>query len=418
MTQDSAPPPDSMPGAFLDARGAAELLGVRRETLYAYVSRGLVRSEAVPGTRHRRYHRGDLEKLARRQRGRRGDGETALSGNALYFGEPVLETALTRIEDGRLYYRGHEAVELARSWRFEEVAAELWSAGGRERAETLFAVERTDADRLPGTIQDLVNTLGDLNPVDTAQIVFPRLAVDDLAAWDTRPEAMLKTGARVLRWLTLLAAGSERWHGSTVETLAQGWRQDSPEARELLSAALILSLDHELNVSAFTARCVASAGSTLYAAVAAALGALQGTRHGGHSRRVEALLRESGDPAGVRRTIADRLRRGEAIPGFGQVLYPHGDPRAIELLRRVEEGWPDSRAAAEGRALREAGWELLGEHPTLDVGLVVTAHVLDLPADAPLTLFALGRSAGWIAQALEQSAEGRLIRPRARYVGP
>lgn len=110
--------------------------------------------------------------------------------------------------------------------------------------------------------------------------------------------------------------------------------------------------------------------------------------------------------------------RGESIPGFGQPLYPQGDPRARDLLRRVEEGWPDSAATAEGRALVRSGRALLDQHPTLDVGLVITARALALPDDAALTLFALGRSAGWIAHAIEQYAQDRLIRPRARYVGP
>lgn len=406
------------PGPYLDARQAAELLGVRRETLYAYVSRGLVRSQEVPGSRRRRYHREDLERLRRRKEVRR-TGEPDLD-EALFFGQPLLESAITLIENGRLYYRGHDALGLADRWSFEEVAAEMWQLGeddsvGRIEAAELFAHDDTVA--LPSRAGELLAHLGDLAPLERAQVLLPRLAVDDVAAWAPRPDAVLRTGARLIRWLTLIAADGP-WQGDVVTTLARGWHCDDEPARRLLSAALVLCLDHELNVSAFTARCVASAGSPLHAVVAAALGALQGRRHGGHTRRVEALLREAGGARNIERTIADRLRRGETIPGFGQPLYPDGDPRAEDLLRRVESGWPDSGAAAEGRALVRAGATLLDRHPTLDVGLVITSRALALPEDAGLTLFALGRSAGWIAHAIEQYAQNRLIRPRARYVGP
>ena len=406
------------PGPYLDADQAAELLGVRRETLYAYVSRGLVRSQEVAGSRRRRYHREDIERLRRRKEVRR-TGESDLD-EALFFGQPLLESAITLIDGGRLYYRGRDALELAEHWSFEEVAVDMWRGDGAETPDRSRAVElfgAATATDLPPAARQLLGLLGDLAPVERAQVLLPRLAVDDVAGWDPRPEAVARTGARLLRWLARVAAEGP-WQGGVVATLAKGWGCDTAPARRLLSAALILCLDHELNVSAFTARCVASAGSPLHAVVAAALGALQGRLHGGHTRRVEALLREAGGAAGIERTLADRLRRGESIPGFGQPLYPQGDPRARALLRRVEEGWPDSAATAEGRALVRSGRALLDQHPTLDVGLVITARALALPDDAALTLFALGRSAGWIAHAIEQYAQDRLIRPRARYVGP
>jgi citrate synthase len=193
-------------------------------------------------------------------------------------------------------------------------------------------------------------------------------------------------------------------------------------AEGLLEAALILSVDHELNVSSFTARCVASAGSTPYAAVGAGLAAIQGIHHGGHSERMEALLAEAGAARGdpnveVPATIAGRLRRGEPVPGFGHPLYPGGDPRCRELFRRIAADFPGTEAAAFADALATAGRDLLGEHPNVDAGLAVTARALGLPRGSALVIFALGRTVGWIGHAVEQYREGRLIRPRARYVG-
>jgi citrate synthase len=115
--------------------------------------------------------------------------------------------------------------------------------------------------------------------------------------------------------------------------------------------------------------------------------------------------------------VANWLRRGETLPGFGHPLYPAGDPRAALLLRLAE----DAGNAAERqriRALSKAVNELLHDYPNLDFGLTALARAFNLPDHAPLVLFALGRTVGWIAHALEQYATGRLIRPRARYIGP
>ncbi|MDP8950673.1 MAG: citrate synthase, partial [Actinomycetota bacterium] len=201
------------------------------------------------------------------------------------------------------------------------------------------------------------------------------------------------------------------------EVLARGWAPGEPDAAALIGAALILCADHELNVSAFTARCVASSGATPYAAVTAGLAALGGTRHGGQTELVEALLREVGDGAAARSVLASRLRRGEPIPGFGHSLYPEGDPRGRELLRLAAGARPHSSDVVLSRAVSEAARELIGELPNLDLGLVTLARVLGLPPGAPLAIFALGRTIGWIGHAIEQYEDGSLIRPRARYTG-
>jgi citrate synthase len=181
--------------------------------------------------------------------------------------------------------------------------------------------------------------------------------------------------------------------------------------------ALIACADHELNVSAFAVRVVASTRSSPYDAVTAGLAALRGPLHGGHTARVEALLDEAGSPERLGRTVRERVRRGKPVPGFGHPLYPDGDPRATLLFSAIAEAWPRSRDAAFARAAREAGRTLGGE-PTLDFGLVLLRRALRLPAGCALVLFALGRTAGWIAHAREQYAAGSLIRPRAVYRGP
>lgn len=399
----------------LDATEAARLLGVRRETLYAYVSRGLLRSVDSGDGRSRRYRRSEVEGLVEKRELRRQPSK-ALEG-ALHFGAPVLESSLTLIEDGRLFYRGREARELCGQFRLEEIASWLWLSDFAG-PEDLFAAEPQPA---PAPLLELAGGRFQRPwSLETLQTALPIFGAADPAAWTTdRPREVARAGARLLGRMARLAA-ADTWRGDVASSLLAGWSDGSEDidARRLIDATLILCADHELNVSAFTARCVASAGSPIASVVAAGLAALQGPKHGGHTRRMGALLREAGRPEELFDVMADRLRRGDPVPGYGQPLYPHGDPRYLEIverLRRMRGAREDVAAWAD--AIEEAGQSLLGKQPTVDAGLVLIARALALPADTALCLFALGRTVGWIGHALEQYAAGRLIRPRARYTG-
>ncbi|HEY0739423.1 MAG TPA: citrate synthase family protein [Herpetosiphonaceae bacterium] len=398
---------------YLTARQAAEELEISLATLYAYVSRGLIRSEATGGdTRTRRYWAEDVQKLKERKEQQRNPGKVA--EGALHWGAPVMESALTLIANGRLFYRGHDAVQLATTHTVEQVAALLWTGELPADASGLFA---TTGEALSAQGAAMLQLLAHVPTVEAFQVLLPLAAADDLAAYDLRPTAVIQTGGRILRLLTAIASAERSMSEGIVQALQRRWRPNDPHALALLDAALILSADHELNVSAFTARCVASAGSTPYAVVIAGLSALQGVKHGGHSARVEALLREAGTPAGVRLALAQRLKRGEQIPGFGHQLYPNGDPRGAALLQLISAAYPDSPAVALSQAMVEQMQRLIGEHPTIDFGLATLSAALELPPGSPLTLFALGRTIGWIGHAIEQYQLDRIIRPRARYIG-
>jgi citrate synthase len=393
----------------MSAQEAADALGVSVSTLYAYVSRGLVRSEAEGRSRARRYRREDVDALLTRKEQRKEPEKVAET--ALNWGAPVLESSLSLIRDGRLYYRGREAVGLARAWTFERLAAFLWTG------DSEAAVFETPTPALSPRAGAVLALVADWPLVERFEVMLPVWAAEDWAAFDTRPAAVAQTGARLVAHLATMASGAEAPTGSVAASLAAAWAPDHPKAAAALDAALILAADHELNVSAFTARCVASAGSTPYAVVTAGLAALRGPKHGGHCDRVEALFAEAGSPRMAAATLAGRLRRGEAVPGFGQPLYPQGDPRGAALLAIAAEVAPGSPAVALATALSEAAEALLHERPTIDFGLVALARALGLPPGAPIALFALGRSVGWIAHAIEQYQTDRLIRPRARYVG-
>jgi citrate synthase len=202
-------------------------------------------------------------------------------------------------------------------------------------------------------------------------------------------------------------------------------RRPSRPALAAIDAALVLCADHELNASTFAARVAASTGASLYAVVTAALATLSGPRHGSASERVEAMLREieseARGGAGVEAAVASRLARGETVVEYGHPLYPAGDPRYV-ALRALCETVATTKAAREALArvdaLNDVARRLGYGEPTLDVGLVTLRIALGLPAGAASAIFAAGRTAGWIAHALEQTASGHLLRPRARYVGP
>ena len=180
---------------------------------------------------------------------------------------------------------------------------------------------------------------------------------------------------------------------------------------------MILCADHELNVSTFTCRTVASSGASLYAVVTAGLSALQGPRHGGSTGRLEALWDEAA-ANGIGDTIASRLRRGDAIEGFGHVVYRGVDPRAKILMELLEEAVPDALELRTARELIEEVGKRTGLSHNVDLALVALRRALGLETGAALLLFCLGRTIGWIAHAIEQYQTGRLIRPRAKYTGP
>jgi citrate synthase len=390
----------------MPAADAAALLGVTRATLYAYVSRGYVRSQSVPGTsRERRYSRDDLERLRRRTEERRHP--EAAAAHALQWGVPVLESAITLIDGQRLFYRGHDVLALARDRSIEEVASLIWTG----RFDTPLRTAAGTAIRMP---------TGERLPYPArAQRGLAVASAHDPAAFDLRPERVAACGWRILQFMTTAAVhrGEAPRAGLTIDQrLARGWHVGARGA-DVLRGALILCADHELNVSSFTARCVASAGSDPYAVVIAGLAALAGPRHGGAGARVAAMLDSVRRARDVRAALAARFRRGEGADGFGHPLYRGGDPRAAAIMSMLRERYPRSAELKFVLGVERAVLTLMREKPNLDFALAAAARVLELPGEAPLVLFGIGRTIGWIGHAIEQYATDQLIRPRAKYVG-
>jgi citrate synthase len=390
---------------YLSATQAAEYLGVTPATLYSYVSRGLLRSEpTATNTRSRRYLASDVYALRQRKEQRRNPATVAAT--VLDFGEPVLNSGITLILGGQLYYRGYNACVLAREHTFESVANLLWTS-------ELVAPPPTPP--LPAAWLALLNHVpAQTTPLAALQSLLPLVQTFDPSAHDVSPQAVIRLGQSIIQLLIAIIGGNPR-KPTVVEGLQSAWQPALPDAAALLNAMLVLTADHELNISSFTARCVASTGAPPHAALVAALAALQGPRHGGQTLRCEAFLREvawDGPQA-----VTNRLRRGDSLPGFGHLLYPDGDPRGHYITEAALAAAPDSSAASVVRTTRDTVFAQVGLEPSLDFGLVAAGRILGLPSGAPLLLFALGRIAGWIGHIIEQYQADHLIRPRARYTG-
>jgi citrate synthase len=390
--------------SWISAADASALLGVSRPTLYAYVSRGFVRSQATPGpSRERRYSRDDVDRLQRRTEERRNPDKAV--AHALQWGMPVLESAITLIDGRRVYYRGHDALALARTKSLAEVASLIWT--GRFDATSPIPV-----DAAPRADDDVPFAA-------RAQSLLASASAHDAAAFDLRPASVAACGWRILHLLTAAvsrrSAAAERML-TIDQRLARAWRVHA-RGTDLLRSALILCADHELNVSSFTARCVASAGADPYAVVVAGLSALAGPKHGGSGARVEAMLRSVRNERDLRAALAARLRRGERLDGFGHPLYTAGDPRAAMLMDMLRERYSASAELRFIVTFEAAAAALIREKPNIDFALAALARVLRLPAGSPLVVFAIGRTIGWIGHAIEQYATDHLIRPRAKYVG-
>jgi citrate synthase len=383
---------------LLTARQTADRLGIKLDTLYAYVSRGRLRSVMVAGTRERRYRSEEVEALVDARSGTRSPHSS--DPEALM---PVIGSSICLIQNGRFYYRGQDAVRLSDGATLEEIARLLWlDEAGSELGDPSVPSRSGNVASISGLIE-------------RCQTRLIALGDEDLSALDLTRARVARTGWRILRELTACVAPNLLAPEPIHHRLAAAWRL-SEAGGDLLRRCLVLVADHELNPSTFVARCVASTGATPYAVVAAALSALSGRFHGGETARAEGLvheLLEGDDPMAV---MAGRLARGERLPGFGQPLYPEGDPRATAILAALAQIAPEASALAERAA--ETGWRLIGRHANVDFALAATAVGLGLPRDGALGLFIIGRTVGWIAHAIEQYESGVLIRPRARYLGP
>lgn len=402
---------------FLTAAEAAATLGISLPTLYSYVSRGMLRSVTEANGNRRRYAADEVRRLARRK----ADGKRAgkVAQKVLDWGVPVLESRITLIAEGRLLYRGHDAIALARTASLEQAASLLWECDGA-------CFEATpDAPIAQAEWRAWIKQTKARAPHERALAILPLAAAQAPRLFASDKPTQLDTAVTLLRVLAAALIASTPTREPLHRQLATAWGVRHSRWLSLLRAALVVCADHELNASTFTVRCIASTGMHLFGAVTGGLAALAGPRHCGETMLVTAMFHEATQAGDVDRYLAGRLARGDAqqrtiLPGFGHLLYPSGDPRAALLLEMLAERATtraERHALAGIDAIARAAGASTGLAPTVDFALSALERVLGLPAGAAFSLFALGRAVGWIAHAMEQFEDGRLIRPRARYIG-
>jgi citrate synthase len=389
---------------YLSAREASAELAISPATLYAYVSRGLIRSEPSQDSRSHRYRAEDIRSLKER----RTPSPEPRGLRSFDADLPVMDSAIATITEDGPIYRGVNAVDLAETDTLEHAATLLWDVTG---------VDPFASDNCPlvsGEMRSVTDALCDAAPIDRTIAVLALAASADPRAFTRAADGRAMVGGRILRLMvaTMLngASSAQPLHLQ----VARAWAPDNRHAADLIRRALVLLAEHELNASAFTVRCAASTGLNLYDAMIAGLVALKGPKHGGAGVLAAQLVRTLVD-RDVAPIIRERVALGERFAGFGHGVYQHGDPRAHALLQAL------ARSGAADKLVKEVPEriaEATGEFVNIDYALAVLVHTLGLPSGHELLLFAMARTVGWIAHACEQLRHGGLIRPRARYIGP
>ncbi len=399
---------------FLTAAEAAQRLGVKPATLYAYVSRGVLsRGKAADG-RGSLFDSGEIERLARRGRPRRPAGAADIT----------VESAITEITADRLRYRGLDALGLAASRTFEDVAELLWTGEFPPASAPRVPWRATPAALTAGRAAQSALPSGTL-PLERLQVIVPAMAATDPLRLQLDQPAVLAAARSIIAGMVdcLPPVAGARSSADPDEPVAERlWprlcaRRPSPALMRAFSAALVLLADHELAASTFAARVAASVRADPYAVVGTGLGAMSGALHGGASLAAEALLAAAGGPQDVPQVVGELLRRGEKVPGFGHPVYRNGDPRAVMLLGLVRRAAPKSGQLAVAEAvIAEVRRKSLPAW-NVDLAMATLARVAGMIRGSGEAIFAVARTAGWIAHALEAYTGPGPLRPRAVYTG-
>jgi citrate synthase len=377
---------------YLTTAEVADRLKVKPETIYAYVSRGLLTSRRARGRRGSLFAEADVERLASRSVDHPGAIER-------------IESKLTLLTDDELYYRGHPVRALATTQTVESVARLLWSdAPGPGALVEPFPAgrERVELARAAMAVAPAGARL-----TDKLRIAVAVLGAGDPLRFDLAPHSVEVAASRLLGVLVTALPGPAG-KGSFGGRLWPKLSTKRPARPELLDAAVILLADHGLAVSTVAARVAASARANLYAVVSAGLGALDGHLHGAATTLAyEFLGRALEDPV---QALSDQLRSGEPVPGFGHKLYQNRDPRAEVLLELLG----DTPVVETVQTLTAQ----LPGFPNSDLAVAAMMHAHNFRPDAGEALFALARIIGWTAHALEEYAQPALrFRPEGIYTG-
>lgn len=390
---------------WLTTEEAAARLGVKRETLYAYVSRGLVHREMHLDGRSSCFDPVEIDRLRDRAR-RTASGELST----------IIATRITRLSDDGHTYRGRSAIEMAASgMTFEAVADHLW---------------QDDAPwPEPGTFVGGTPEPGAVPPLDRFRIAVARASAADKLRADLDHHAVAATGRRVVHVMVdaLPPLGDHPEGDDHPEGAALAdrlWSRLSPVGsnavrRDVLNAALVLLADHGLAASTFAVRVAASVRCDPYSAVSTGLGVVAGQLHGAASGGAHRLFDRAVALGSEHEAIAELLDTGVRIPGCGHKVYADGDPRDTALHGAIAAAWNGDERVAVVEAVRAAATERSGRFTNIDMAVGALTWLIDADPGAGEAIFAVARTAGWLAHAMEEATEQPLrFRAEARYLSP
>lgn len=387
---------------LLSTAGAAEFLGVKPTTIYTYVSRGKLQPVNKAGETGSWFRRSDLSLLTRR-------------GRHLRTGSTMEETSISLIRNGTYWYRGVAPSALLGTNTFEQVAEFLWT--GRSPAEPSWDVS--------GHTTSTSSTLGSLVadtalPLDRLRVAVSTMAAQDRLRYGTHTAGVMRSAQVILTQLVLALPlqQADRPEGRLAERLWVRLTPASlaPAAVSALEGALILMADHGLAPSTRAARMAASFRADVYGVIEAGLSILAGAWHGGRALSAEKMLDDIAEAGQAEGVVGALLRSGD-IPCLGMPRYQDGDPRyrhLMTLLRDVDAGHPiiDYVDQIEAIVFRTGL-----PHPSVEIALAALSRMFGCVDGASEAIFAIGRSAGWVAHALEMYSLPLELPPSGSYVG-
>ncbi len=411
---------------YLTRAEVLEILGIKPQTLYAYVSRGLIHSFPHPDGRSSFYSKEDVERIRLKSTARAGFG--AVAASAMRWGEPIITTTITQITEAGPRYRNRLAVDLVRAHAsFETVADFLWEGNWIDTAQGWI---------VPGTPDEVVAQLSMTTKLGSHPHLVQRLvlAVGLLGAHHGSMRLRTQSGMTevlLARQAIRAMVGVFGFLGPqqrfvalrSGEPVALGLArvlsiEPTAAAVRALNAVLVLDVDHELTSSTFVARIAASSGVDLHACIGAALNTHHSTLTGSRADSVEELLEPGMNSLTMINRIRSVLASAQRVPGFNHPLYPKGDPRAAMLIEMARDVGRSRRSVRTLLETVELAQSEFGLYPSFELGSVLLCRALGLPAHTSSGLRSLARTAGWVAHAFEQRLAAFMIRPRARYVAP